>query len=454
MATGGGGHEPPDRTARKENGDNKMDDQRESYLYTANDEGPYRIFIEIMDRTKSINKFSVGQMLRKLPRYRNYIEDMKYLGRKKIIIFISSWVQANLLVGERILNEQGYNAYVPRHLVCITGVVSGVDSDIDIEDIKQEIESNTPVVDVYRMNRWVHEKQRKEPSNRVSVTFRAKNLPEKIRIFGITAKVLPFVRRAEMCKNCHRYGHKMENCKSKSRCEKCSQIHDESATQCSNNVKCLHCRSSNHRTTDPGCPAREREAGIKRMMAKQNLTYVEARELVPTVLSSNKYELLATTEDFPTIPESFAKMTAGNYVQKQSASRNRTARNVTQNQENQAHSQNAWKRKKTDNEAVPNISYNLETSTQPSPSNQAKSKSESIRGTGLNNPHATTQAERMQEMLKKAQEEARTIAGRSAQENIMSFYSALLQIPEVTEEMKERIKDCSKKYLPLDQIIH
>lgn len=454
MAAGGGGTEPPDKRTLQ---GNKMDDEnteRESYLYTARDEGPYRIFIEIQDKTKSINKFSVGQLLRKLPRYRNYIEEMKYLGRKKIIVFFSSWLQANLLVGEQMLQERGYHAYVPRHLVCIKGVVSGVDPEIDIEDIKQEIESSMPVVDSYRMNRWVREKSRKEPSNRICITFRAKNLPEKIKIFGITAKVQPFVRRTEMCRKCHRYGHKEDNCKSKKRCERCSQVHDEDSNQCRNDVKCLHCRSNNHRSTDPECPAREREAGIKRMMAKQNLTYVEARELLPPILSSNQYELLTNADEYPTVPESFAKMTAGNYVLKQNTSKTRTAirSNSVQNQEYHGHSHTIVKRKKIDGNKANIIDAEASSSSSSMPN--PTSKPSEVNGTGLYNPFAPSNAEKYQSMYKKAQEEAQEVAYRNVRGELMSFYTALLQIPEVSEELKERIKDCSKKHLHFDQVIN
>lgn len=162
MATGGGGGLPPDKGKDpSENGEDNMADDlpRESYLYTARDAAPYRVYVEILDKTKRINKFSVGSVLRKLDKYRNQITELKSLGRNKIIVFFNSWMKANLLVGEAVLTEKGYKAYIPRHLVCITGVIGGIPTDIEMEDIEQDYECSYPVVNLYRLNRWDREKE-------------------------------------------------------------------------------------------------------------------------------------------------------------------------------------------------------------------------------------------------------------------------------------------------------
>ncbi|XP_055528054.1 uncharacterized protein LOC129720591 [Wyeomyia smithii] len=354
-------------------------------------------------------------MLRKETKYRNYIEDMKYLGRHKLIIFFNSWMQANSLIDEKVINEKGYQAYIPRHVVCITGVVNGIDTDIDIEYLKQETESSAQVVKVYRLNRWDREKMKKEATNRVSFTFRARNLPEKIKLFGVVAKVQPFVKKTEMCKNCHRYGHNHENCKSKKRCDRCAQVHDENSSQCIKAIRCLHCRVSSHRSIDEECPAREREVGIKKLMSRQNLTYVEAKEIVAPSLSSNRYQLLTNSDDFPTIQESFAKMTAGKYVHKQinSDGRNLRRNNVTPSQTLNAQS-HIGKRKKTDEEniRIDNVGASNSTSVKP-PTNK---QTDTIYGTGLNNPHTATTTERLQAMYEKGKAHAQETVYRNMRE--------------------------------------
>lgn len=70
-----------------------------------------------------------------------------------------SYVKANLLVEAINSGDNKYRAYVPKHLVCITGVIAGVPTDIDVEDIRMDIECEVPIVDISRMPKW-HEGKR------------------------------------------------------------------------------------------------------------------------------------------------------------------------------------------------------------------------------------------------------------------------------------------------------
>ncbi|XP_062537671.1 uncharacterized protein LOC134205995 [Armigeres subalbatus] len=387
-------------------------------------------------------------MLRKIEKYRNQITELKYLGRNKIIVFFNSWVKANLLVGEATLPEKGYKAYVPRHLVCITGVIGGIPTDIEMEDIQQDYECAFPIVNLYRLNRWDREKGRKVASNRVSVTFRASNLPEKMKVFGTSVKVQPYVRKFVFCDNCHRFGHREESCRSRKRCGTCSRIHEDSEEQCVNEVKCLHCRKSDHRTTDSKCPARQREISIKTIMSKKNLTYVEARELVAPIEMQNKYDVLANISEFPTLPNTFAKMTAGKYSirnNQQSQQRNYNVNNkqdeATSGSLKKAANEStvAAKKMKLDNERQQHI--------------RDRNADSTSQGAGLNNPIAVSEKEKWDHIIKKANADALETANRNVRGELANFYTALLQCTGVTEELQEKIKECSKKFLNLDSII-
>lgn len=449
MATGGGTL-PPDRGKQNNiNDGNKMeDDARDSYMYVARDAPPYRVYIEIMDNTKRINKFSVGSMLRKMDKYRNHMTELKYLGRNKIIVFFNSWVKANMLVGEETLREKGYKAYIPRHLVCITGVIGGIPMDIEMEDIQQDVECMYSVVNVYRLNRWDREQGKKVASNRVSVTFRSNKLPESMKVFGTSVKVQPYVRRFVFCENCHRFGHRKESCKSNKRCERCSRIHTESAEECQYQMKCLHCRKTDHRSTDPNCPSRQREVSIKTMMSKKNLTYVEARELVAPVSTQNMYDVLADVAEYPPLPNTYAMMTAGRYAMR--------SNNVVSNQQLQHNNKSG----------EPSSSVNIrEAVFKPVGGKRQKIASEhqqliadcneasTLRGTGLNNKFAANDKERWESMVMKATTDAEEKATRAVRGELANFYSALFQMPEVTEDILEKIKECSKKFLNLNSII-
>lgn len=122
--------DPPDTGGRSgrsdENG--RQNKQRVKFEYTIRDEAPYRVYFELRGGPQQgpqggrINKFSLGSMLRELQGYKNHIIDMKQIGRNKIMVVFNSYIKANAIV-EFINNENGlYTAYIPKHVVCISGV--------------------------------------------------------------------------------------------------------------------------------------------------------------------------------------------------------------------------------------------------------------------------------------------------------------------------------------------
>lgn len=127
-------------------------------------------------------------------------------------------------------------------------------------------------------------------------------------------KVRAFIQKAVICTNCLRYSHKAENCRSKKRCNRCAALHNsiEEITNCVNPIKCLYCKQK-HVTTDIECPERLRQNNIQTIMAKTNLSYVEAKEHFP-LLTTNYYNALTEKTEDPLPSESYAKMTANQYT--------------------------------------------------------------------------------------------------------------------------------------------
>lgn len=118
--------------------------------YNRMDQGPYRLYFELRDTfngVKRINKYSLGSKLRKMQDYKKFIDDMKQVGRNRIMVYVSSYVKANQLMEEMNQDKNGeYKAYVPVHLVCVTGIVAGIPADIPIEEIQDDIQCDGPIV--------------------------------------------------------------------------------------------------------------------------------------------------------------------------------------------------------------------------------------------------------------------------------------------------------------------
>lgn len=160
----------------------RNDKAKQDYLYTDKDDGPFRVYVELKDsdHQKTINKISVGRMLRKIFGVTNNVTEIKNAGKKKVLVYVSSFSAANRLVQNSVVDSYGYKAYIAKHLVSVTGVVAGIPTDLSNEEIMQDLHCLVPVMDVYRFHRFVN--NAKIPSTRVSVTFRANKLPELVKL--------------------------------------------------------------------------------------------------------------------------------------------------------------------------------------------------------------------------------------------------------------------------------
>lgn len=281
-----------------------------AYTYDDTDTGPYRVLVELLDTKEdsiSINKLSFGKILTKVKEYKQNVINVKPLGKKKLMVHIKTAQAANQMQADQSLRQQNYNVYIPKHFLTVSGVISGVPLEMTVEEIKESISSTVPVLDVTRLHRY--ENGNKIPVTRVGVTFRSHQLPREVRMFCCTNRVQPFASKAVFCQKCLRYNHRTQNCRSRQRCEKCSLSHEEEGYgNCQKPVKCLHCKTEGkHQTGDYACPERTRQNNLKLIMAKTNLTMIEAREVYP-VYTENQYSVLENIEEYPKLPESYAEV--------------------------------------------------------------------------------------------------------------------------------------------------
>lgn len=368
------------------------DKQKINYQYESGDTGPYRVMVELIDTQNGdlkINKLSLASTLRRMPLYKTHVTEMKQVGRNKLMVYLNNYQIANRLTTDTDLKEKNYRAYISRHLISVTGVISGVPLDISEKEIIDEIECEYPVMTVYRMNRHVN--GRKEPTMRVSITFRAAKLPEHVRIFCCSVGVRAFYRKTVLCHNCLRYNHLATNCKSKRRCNNCSRIHEkeEDYDECKQPKRCLYCRQA-HKTTDVNCAERARQNNVQAIMARTNLTAVEAVEQFP-IQTRNYYEALVDGKQDPTPAESFATMAAGKYTKRITAptwARKRTGGDGTTNNIAEQIVIMQEKKKKTD-------------------------MSNSSAGMALFNKFRVTEAEKWKNQLRQAVKEQQEDNGRS-----------------------------------------
>lgn len=421
--------------------------------YNRADQGPYRLYFELRDTlngTRRINKYSLGSRLRKMEVYKKHIEDMKQVGRNRIMVYVNSYIKANSLMEEINKDKNGeYKAYVPMHLVCVTGIVAGVPADIPIEEIQDDMQCDVPIVSVRRMTR--KEGSGRVPINRISVMFRARVLPERIRLFCCTSHVKPFIQKLVVCSKCWRFNHFADNCKSYRRCGQCLAPHEteEEFKNCTKQMRCAHCRSTEHKTNDETCKEKMRQLNIKKLMAKSAITYTEAKELYP-IWTQNTYAALENAEDFPNLPNTYVEMSSGRFtnpLREQWQKTNEPREKITpavktykdKPKEASKKTPTGGKRPRTE-EA--NQTDAPTTNNKPEPGSQTN-------GVALNNTHKVTEKEKWERLTQEAKRNAETTAHRNMYSTVMSFYADFLQEIGASEEIKRKFKTCTQKHFNL-----
>lgn len=437
--------------------------QQQNFKYTVQDSGPYRIYVELRNKDRKINKFSLRSMLRGTNEYRRYVTDMKYVGSNKILVFMSSFMKANQLMDTLNEGEGMYKAYVPRHLVTVTGVISGIPLDIREEEIEADIESEFPVVSVRRLTKLSGVERM--PTTRVSITFRAHELPKQVRIFCCRSSVRPFFQKVVICRNCLRFNHREQNCRGSRRCSRCTKQHEtrEEFDSCKEEVKCASCRKTGHDTLNPVCPEKQRQEKIKNVMAKKCVTYTEARDMFPVAME-NMYEKLSDADEFPTLEQSFADVAGTNYKWKnplrdQWIKTNlerkavQAAIKIAAEKEQLDRNKKSFNKRRRDAESG---TSGAQTTT--AERNKIVHQGATLRndGTGLNNPFSVNEKERWETIMKDANSKAEAaikVADEKRQAELMSFYADFVgQVG--SSEVAKRFKECTMKHFNLTRSVH
>lgn len=264
--------------------------------YNRYDKGPYIIITEKRD----INVYKLSKDLKTIG-ITNVME-IDQINKRKARISFNYWYDANKMIENDCLVQKEYSSFIPEMFVYTVGVVRGIPLDISIKDITDNHECSLALVKVERITRWVNESQTTEDTESVKLTFRAKTIPDKIKIFNINSKIDYFVPNPIFCTKCHNYGHKFKFCKGLGRCKVCAEllpnsleVENGNTHDCSQEINCKHC-GPGHKTNDLAlCNERKRQRKINRYMVVHKLSYIEANKKLAKPISN-----IPTDEDFPT----------------------------------------------------------------------------------------------------------------------------------------------------------
>ena len=263
-----------------------------NFLYQKNDLGPFHVLIEnsSSDFKGKLNVFKINDIIYSVhPELDNKIKEIDSVGRNRIRVNFKDSHSANILVNSKYLETHNLDAYIPKYLVLRQGVISGIDTDITEEYLKNKINQfdshcSFTVHAVRRITKTIFDEkdqQKKRINTRsVIVTFKSQVLPKYVAIGHVKCEVNAFVQKVVLCYNCFRYGHTKQQCKSKSRCPKCEGNHKVEECEV-NGKKCFHCDGPHLPNDIKKCSEFTRQKLIKKSMAENNLSYKDAEKSFP-----------------------------------------------------------------------------------------------------------------------------------------------------------------------------
>lgn len=275
--------------------------------YESTDVAPYVVHVQRIqqspDDSSVLHPLAFGKLLKRNAFQSIVNGSVKRLGRNRVAIAFSNYVDANAFISHKILAENNLKAFIPSFSVTRMGIVRGVPTEWSPEDIIENITVPLGCGKILKARRlnykvMVDGTPQWKPTQTIVLTFDGQMLPKRIYICYNALPVDMYTFPTIQCFNCCRYGHTKIQCRSKPRCYKCGQEH--TGQTCNIDEDCVSCCLCGgiHYAISKNCPEMSRQKQIKVSMAQNCISYAEAIKLHPSV--SRPYaEVAATPKDQP-----------------------------------------------------------------------------------------------------------------------------------------------------------
>lgn len=264
--------------------------------YLSSDAAPYLIHVQRIENSPNdgtiLHPIAFGNFLRK-NNFQNIISgSVKRIGRNRCAVAFSKFSDANDFLHSKLLDVNKFKAFIPTFNVTRMGLVRGVPTDWDEEEIKENV--STPIgcgniIKVRRLNYKVNVDgtTKWKPSQSIVVTFDGQVLPKRIFMCYNALPVEVYVYPTIQCFRCCKYGHTKLQCRSKfPKCFKCGEDHlGDTCNREEDSASCVSCGGF-HYATNKLCPEFLRQKEIKHTMAHSCISYIEASKLFPAVSKS------------------------------------------------------------------------------------------------------------------------------------------------------------------------
>lgn len=290
-------------------------------LYDSSSVGLFSIFFKIITHAES-KAPSLLEVSRWLSKANIKFERLDKVTRYQWEATFNSRSEANKSITNKYLPELKLEAFIPRHKLYRKGVINGVPLDVPLEEFSDAILNenvNVKINSLFRLRRRNRTTKEMEDSASVVIEFKGQCLPDTLIIWRSVIRVTPYVQAVRLCFKCGLIGHLSKFCNRNQCCLTCANHHPRDP-QCALPPKCINCDGS-HRTLDRSCPAYVKRNDIAKIMARNNLSYLEAARIYEGK-DAAAYKNIAppafNSTNFPELPQrdlDIAKLLSGNMKQ-------------------------------------------------------------------------------------------------------------------------------------------
>lgn len=279
-----------------------------SIKYGYKDTGPFVVILESINQNiGNLHPIVIGRKFKEHG-IKNVLR-IKKKGKNRVAVDFITANEANTILESQILKELDVKAYIPISMVTCKGIARGIHTSVDSKEFVDEAESLIKIIEARRIKKRSKNAEGQEEmvdTEDMVITFRGTTLPKYIKIHLFETKIQLYIPQPMQCKNCLRYGHSGNQCRGKKRCFKCGDEHEPDT--CKNEISCIFCKTD-HMATSKTCDEYIRQKNIKRLMAVNNISYFEARKLMPKYPNANDTTINRTADahsyhptDFPKLP--------------------------------------------------------------------------------------------------------------------------------------------------------
>ena len=251
---------------------------KEYDLNTVIDPLARHIRIISLDENISFSKFTAFAVTDELQKIIGEYPYSRTLSSGVILVECNSQEQIQKLTNE-VASVGFLGIHATTKIAHEIGTVRGVVKDARICDMDLKLLlhrlQQQDVVHVRPIFTGVGEEKRR--SDYTILTFRLKELPEKVFFGRESKRLVPYRNKVIQCGNCWFYGHKSDKCRKIKACEHCAArgTSHESASCQEQPAKCVHCGKS-HKASDRNCNVYKKQKAIAKIREEHKIGFKQA----------------------------------------------------------------------------------------------------------------------------------------------------------------------------------